>query len=217
VSREERLNVTAKLCGSADRSIVFVSTTHGADRLMEQLTAAGVECAAIHGRLSQNKRERVLSGFATGHIPVLIATNVAARGIHVDGVDLVVHYDPPEDTKVYLHRSGRTARAGNGGLVVTLALPEHEADIARLIQSVDEDQRIVAMDGDDPRLGDLATWQPPRAVGRVSGTYHIVTARPAARGGGGGGAKRKPARAVAAAAPRSGGGRAARSRSRRPW
>ena len=105
---------------------MFVSTTRGADRLVKQIEGEGLGAVAIHGRISQNKRERALAAFRRGDTPVLVATNVAARGIHVDSVDVVVHYDPPEDAKVYEHRSGRTARAGDRGLVVTLALPEHE-------------------------------------------------------------------------------------------
>ena len=105
---------------------------------------------------------------------MLVATNVAARGIHVDSVDVVVHYDLPEDAKVYEHRSGRTARAGDRGLVVTLALPENDRDITRLIQELGADQDVVAMRPDDPRLADLAAWEPPPAtVGRVSGAYDM--------------------------------------------
>ena len=106
------------------RTLVFVRTKHGADRLARQLSRAGTEAGAIHGNLAQNARQRALDAFAAGRTRVLVATDVAARGIHVDDVDLVVHYDPPADHKDYLHRSGRTARAGASGIVLSLLLPD---------------------------------------------------------------------------------------------
>ncbi len=186
VRHEDRLGVTASICAGAARALVFVSTTRGADRLVKQLQDEGLGAVAIHGRISQNKRERALAAFSRGTTPVLVATNVAARGIHVDSVDVVVHYDLPEDAKVYEHRSGRTARAGDRGLVVTLALPENDRDITRLIQELGADQDVVAMRPDDPRLADLAAWEPPAAtVGRVSGAYDMRPRRgPVAQRGG---------------------------------
>lgn len=182
VEQAERAAVTARICAGARRSIVFVSTTHGADRVVRLLEGEGLSAAAIHGRLSQNKRERVLAAFIAGTVPVLVATNVAARGIHVDAVDVVVHYDPPEDGKVYLHRSGRTARAGSGGLVVTLAQPEHSYEMTRLVQELKVDQDIVSMRPDDARLLDLAAWEPPRATGpSLPGTYSMTAPRRATR------------------------------------
>src|SRR5207248_2864268 len=124
--------VTAQICAGARRALVFVRTTHGADRLATQLQHAGLRTAALHGRLAQSRRERTLAAFADGQAPVLVATNVAARGLHVDDIDVVVHYDLPEDGKMYTHRSGRTARAGEDGLAVTLCLPEHSRDVASL-------------------------------------------------------------------------------------
>ncbi|MEX2372850.1 MAG: DEAD/DEAH box helicase, partial [Dehalococcoidia bacterium] len=150
VTRENKVEVTARICAGAARVIVFVRTKHGADRLATQLGRAGLQAAPIHGRLSQNKRERTLADFARGLAPVLVATNVAARGLHVDGVDLVVHFDPPEDEKVYLHRSGRTARAGEEGMVVTLVLPEEERDVTIIERAAGIDLRMVPMDVDDP-------------------------------------------------------------------
>ena len=188
VTAAERVAVTAAICAGAARALVFVSTTRGADRLVEHLEGEGLRCAAIHGRLSQNKRERVLAAFIKGKTPVLVATNVAARGIHVSHIDVVVHYDPPEDAKVYLHRSGRTARAGDRGLVVTLALPEYERDITRLVQEIGSDHDIVTMRPDDVRLADLAAWEPPPSTApRIGGTYSMrprrrAAARPQARG-----------------------------------
>ncbi len=164
VERSEKVRVAAAICGAANRSIVFVRTKHGADRLAEQLSAAGVYAAAIHGGLNQNRRERVLHSFSTGRSPVLVATNVAARGIHVDGIDTVLHYDLPEDSKTYLHRSGRTARAGADGLVVTLVLPDEMRDADSLQRGAGTSVATVSMGPDDERLRDLAAWTPPVAT-----------------------------------------------------
>ncbi|MBV9793110.1 MAG: DEAD/DEAH box helicase [Actinobacteria bacterium] len=120
-SHEEKLAVAIRLASRPARTLFFVRTKHGADRLARQLTRAGVAAEAIHGNRTQKQRQRALDAFALGHPRVLVATDVAARGIHVDDVELVVHFDPPNDHKDYLHRSGRTARAGASGLVVTLA------------------------------------------------------------------------------------------------
>jgi superfamily II DNA/RNA helicase len=120
----DKLPVAAEIAGRPARTLFFVRTKHGADRLAEQLTKTGAPAAAIHGNLNQNQRQRALAGFAAGHPRVLVATDVAARGIHIDDVDLVVHYDPPADAKDYLHRSGRTARAGATGTVISLVEPQ---------------------------------------------------------------------------------------------
>ena len=104
---EEKLAVAAEMASRPARTLFFVRTKHGADRLTKQLERAGVSAAAIHGDRNQNQRQRALDAFAAGHPRVLVATDVAARGIHVDGIELVVHFDPPNDHKDYLHRSGR--------------------------------------------------------------------------------------------------------------
>ncbi len=163
VRADDKVSVLAEICAGAQRALVFVRTTHGADRLVKQLDREGLRAAAIHGRLAQGKRERTLATFAAGTSPVLVATNVAARGIHVDGVDVVVHFDPPEDHKTYVHRSGRTARAGEEGLVVTLVLPEQVREVARLQRDIDNDHEIVPMSSRDTRLADLTSWEPPRS------------------------------------------------------
>ncbi|MEU9127513.1 helicase-related protein, partial [Kitasatospora sp. NPDC048540] len=111
----------------------FTDTKHGADRLVEELLANGVKAAALHGGKSQPQRTRTLEQFRTGQVTALVATNVAARGIHVDGLDLVVNLDPPADHKDYLHRGGRTARAGESGTVVTLVLPNQRREMARMM------------------------------------------------------------------------------------
>jgi superfamily II DNA/RNA helicase len=123
VRAEHKLDVVAEIAARPARTLLFVRTKHGAERLAKQLRGRGVEAGAIHGNLTQNARQRALEAFATGRARVLVATDVAARGIHVDDVDLVVHVDPAADHKDYLHRSGRTARAGASGAVVSLLLP----------------------------------------------------------------------------------------------
>jgi superfamily II DNA/RNA helicase len=124
--------VVAELASGQERSLLFMRTKHTAKKLAKQLTAAGIPAVELHGNLSQGARERNLSAFTDGTTRVLVATDIAARGIHVDDVALVVHVDPPTEHKAYLHRSGRTARAGAGGTVVTLALPEQARDVRTL-------------------------------------------------------------------------------------
>jgi superfamily II DNA/RNA helicase len=132
LSAQEKVPVAAEIASRPGRTLFFVRTKHGADRLAKQLGRAGISAAAIHGDRNQNQRQRALDGFAAGDPRVLVATDVAARGIHVDDVDLVVQYDPPNDPKDYLHRSGRTARAGASGLVVALAEHGQVRDLQRL-------------------------------------------------------------------------------------
>ena len=120
VTHSAKTDIAAEIAARPARTLFFVRTKHGADRLATQLRTMGVEAAAIHGNLTQGARKKALDDFSTGHARVLVATDVAARGIHVDDVDLVVHFDPPADHKDYLHRSGRTARAGNTGTVVVV-------------------------------------------------------------------------------------------------
>src|SRR5580658_2046608 len=129
---QDKVPVAAEIASRPGRTLFFVRTKHGADRLAKQLVRAGVSADAIHGDRNQNQRQRALDAFAAGHPRVLVATDVAARGIHVDDVDLVVQYDPPADSKDYLHRSGRTARAGASGMVVALAERGQVRDLQRL-------------------------------------------------------------------------------------
>jgi superfamily II DNA/RNA helicase len=128
----KRVARLAELVRSHGSTIVFTRTRHGAERVAKQLKAAGVDAAAIHGGLSQAKRDRALAGFKTEKIETLIATDVAARGIHVDDVACVVHFDPPVDAKTYVHRSGRTARAGATGTVVSFVAREQRAASRKL-------------------------------------------------------------------------------------
>ncbi len=129
--------------------------------MLRDLVDLGVQASAIHGDLPQPQRERALARFADGSRPVLVATDVAARGIHVDEVNAVVHYDPPEDHKAYLHRSGRTARAGADGLVVCLVEWDQELDVRRVQRRLGlSDLPLVSMFSNDVRLDDLAAWDP---------------------------------------------------------
>jgi superfamily II DNA/RNA helicase len=132
LSAQDKVPVAAEIAGRPGRTLFFVRTKHGADRLAKQLSRAGVAAAAIHGDRNQNQRQRALDAFAAGHPRVLVATDVAARGIHVDDVDLVVQFDPPNDHKDYLHRSGRTARAGATGMVIALVERSQVRDLQRL-------------------------------------------------------------------------------------
>jgi superfamily II DNA/RNA helicase len=132
VQASDKVAVTAELAAGPGRTLVFVRTKHRAARLARQLEHAGVRAGALHGNLAQPARTRALAAFAAGTVPVLVATDIAARGIHVEGIELVVHFDPPAEPKAYLHRSGRTARAGAAGTVVTLALPEQATEVAKL-------------------------------------------------------------------------------------
>ncbi|HSK24680.1 MAG TPA: DEAD/DEAH box helicase [Egicoccus sp.] len=130
--RPERRKLTAKIVRETGPAIVFTRTKHGADRLAKQLAQDGISTAAIHGNRSQNQRESALARFADGRVHVLVATDVAARGIHVDDVAAVVHYDQPATDKDYVHRSGRTGRAGAEGLVVSLVGAEERKDVQKL-------------------------------------------------------------------------------------
>ena len=148
VDRNERVEVTAEAIGAAWPAIIFCRTRHGADRLAKQLARNEIRAAAIHGGRSQNQRTRALADFMGGRVHALVATDVAARGIHVDGVASVVHYDPPEDHKAYQHRSGRTARAGKNGVVISLVQPEQRKDIRRLQRDIGIDEPVGAPDLD---------------------------------------------------------------------
>ena len=130
----DRTGVVTALAGGSGRTLIFTRTKHAASRLARQLTASGIPAAELHGDLSQGARERNLASFAGGVVRVIVATDVAARGIHVDGIDLVIHADPPTEHKAYLHRSGRTARAGRAGTVITLQAQDQAADVRALMR-----------------------------------------------------------------------------------
>ena len=163
VHQMDKVKVAAAIARSADKVLMFSNTKAGCDRLVRKLGDEGVRAQAIHGDLRQNMRERALERFADGRLPVLVATDVAARGIHVDDVQVVVHFDPPPEHKTYLHRSGRTARAGTDGLVVTLALWNEELEVKRIQKRIGLDLPMVEMFSNDKRLEDLAAWDPTAA------------------------------------------------------
>ncbi|MFF7675284.1 DEAD/DEAH box helicase [Actinacidiphila glaucinigra] len=145
VKPKDKAPVTAAIAARKGRTIIFVRTQMGADRVAEQLRDAGVKADALHGGMTQGARTRTLADFKDGYVNVLVATDVAARGIHVDGIDLVLNVDPAGDHKDYLHRSGRTARAGQSGTVVSLALPHQRKQIFRLMEDagVDASRHVV--------------------------------------------------------------------------
>ncbi|WP_040870991.1 DEAD/DEAH box helicase [Nocardia exalbida] len=154
-SVEAKREVIHRLASGSGRRILFMRTKHQARKLAKQLTLAGIPAVDLHGNLSQGARDRNLAVFAAGEALVLVATDVAARGVHVDGVELVVHVDPPAEHKAYLHRSGRTARAGNAGEVITLVLPGERRDLADLMRKAKitvTPQRVTA---DSPVVAEL--------------------------------------------------------------
>jgi superfamily II DNA/RNA helicase len=164
VHEMDKAKVAATIARSADRTMMFVRTKRMADKLTDKLCEEGVRAGAIHGDLRQAVREKALADFSKGKLSVLVATDVAARGIHVDDVEIVIHYDPPEDHKAYLHRSGRTARAGEAGVVVTLVLWDQELEVKRLQKRIGVNLPIVEMFSNDGRLDDLASWDPNVSV-----------------------------------------------------
>jgi superfamily II DNA/RNA helicase len=177
--RDERVGLTAEIVKQAGPTIVFCRTKHGADGLAKKLEQRGVRSAAIHGNRSQGQRERALAAFADGKVTALVATDVAARGIHVDSVACVVHFDPPADFKDYTHRSGRTARAGAAGTVVSLGSRDQKRDLARF-------QRELGMRAglDTPDADALASLTPDAVRRRErTGSSAVVQAPASVRAG----------------------------------
>jgi superfamily II DNA/RNA helicase len=160
VHQMDKVKVAAAICRAQEKTLFFVRTKRGADRLVENLEKEGIKAAAIHGDLRQANRERALADFSNGKLSVLVATDVAARGLHIDGVDGVIHFDPPEDHKAYLHRSGRTARAGRAGVVVSLSLWNQVVENEVIQRRLGLRIPIVEMFSNDPRLANLAEWIP---------------------------------------------------------
>ncbi|MCQ6556023.1 DEAD/DEAH box helicase [Streptomyces sp. C10-9-1] len=158
VKPKDKAPVTAAIAAREGRTIIFVRTQLGADRIAEQLRDAGVKADALHGGMTQGARTRTLADFKDGYVNALVATDVAARGIHVDGIDLVLNVDPAGDHKDYLHRSGRTARAGQSGTVVSLSLPHQRRQIFRLMEDagVDASRHVVGGAGAfDPEVAEI--------------------------------------------------------------
>jgi superfamily II DNA/RNA helicase len=218
VSAADKQAVIHELAAGKDRSLLFMRTKHTAKRLAKQLTAAGIPAVELHGNLSQTMRERNLSAFADGTSRVLVATDIAARGIHVDDIALVVHVDPPTEHKAYLHRSGRTARAGAGGTVVTLALPDQARDVRALAKQAGIRPTTVSV---RPGAAEVAALAGPPAP--YVEPPAVVAEAPRPRGGNGRGTRAKagPAKAgTSGASARTGrqgagrGGSAAPARTR---
>ncbi len=183
VTHSAKTDIAAEIATRPARTLFFVRTKHGADRLATQLRMMGVEAAAIHGNLTQGARKKALDDFSTGHARVLVATDVAARGIHVDDVDLVVHYDPPADHKDYLHRSGRTARAGNTGTVISFVLSDQVRDHQRMRERAGVEANAVAVVPGHPAV---------RAVAESGEPIVVLPRIHSPRGRSGGGRPRRP-------------------------
>ncbi|WP_030546449.1 DEAD/DEAH box helicase [Streptomyces albus] len=206
----DKYATTTEIAARDGRVIMFLDTKHAVDKLTDHLLKSGVRAAALHGGKSQPQRTRTLGRFKTGHVTVLVATNVAARGIHVDNLDLVVNVDPPTDHKDYLHRGGRTARAGESGSVVTLVLPNQRREMTRLMTLAGITPQTTQVRSGDAELTRITGAQAPSGI-------PVVITTPAAerqeRGASSGRGRRGgPSRSRRASADRQAGGDAARRR-----
>ncbi|WP_428962553.1 DEAD/DEAH box helicase [Micromonospora fluostatini] len=160
----DKFAVAASIAARDGRTMVFARTQLGVDRLVEQLAAVGVRAGGLHGGKTQRMRTRTLAEFREGRMNVLVATDVAARGIHVDGVSLVLHVDPPKDPKDYLHRAGRTARAGESGAVATLVLPKQRRTTLAMLEKAGVDPEQTKVRAGDPALAELIGAREPSGV-----------------------------------------------------
>ena len=188
VAPADRMPVVTALAAGGNRSLIFTRTKHGARKLARQLTATSIPAAELHGNLTQAARERNLARFASGAVRVMVATDIAARGIHVDGIDLVIHADPPAEHKAYLHRSGRTGRAGASGVVVTLQTPAQAADVRTLMRkahivplaaTVKPDSALLRVIAGEPVKPPTPQRRPDAAAARTT-TASAATGRRAA-------------------------------------
>jgi superfamily II DNA/RNA helicase len=152
---DAKKDLVYKLASGKGRRILFMRTKHHAKKLAKALTDAGIPAVDLHGNLSQPARDRNLAAFSDGSVKVLVATDVAARGVHVDNVDLVIHVDPPMEHKAYLHRSGRTARAGAEGDVITICLPTQKKDLAGILKKAAIQVSPVAVTANSPEVVEL--------------------------------------------------------------
>jgi len=189
IDPQHKKSITAEVANREGRTLVFVRTKLGADRVAEQLREQGVFAAALHGGLAQGARNRVLSAFKDGSLPVLVATDVAARGIHVDDIGVVLQADPPADHKDYLHRSGRTARAGEKGSVITLALPHQRRGMERMAREAGVDVAAIRAVPGDALLTSTGACPPSGVPIPASQSRRLLEApqRPHRRPFGGGG------------------------------
>lgn len=207
VHPSDKQQVTAQIGARDGRTIFFVRTQAGVDRLTDHLTSQGIAAGALHGGKSQAVRTRTLNAFREGLTPALVATDVAARGIHVDGISLVVHVDAPADAKDYLHRAGRTARAGESGTVVTLAAPNQQRQVSSLTSKAGVQPQVKRIRPGDAHLIEVTgaqepsgiAWTPPRERPASRAPRSSGGGRSYGRGGGGsGGGAKRPARGTAA-------------------
>ncbi|WP_448616096.1 DEAD/DEAH box helicase [Modestobacter sp. URMC 112] len=199
VDAADKPQIVTELASGLGRSVLFTRTKHQAKKLAKQLTAAGVPAVDLHGNLSQNARERNLEAFSSGETRVMCATDIAARGIHVDDVALVVHVDPPAEHKAYLHRSGRTARAGAGGIVVTIATPDQAGEVRLLTRQAGITPEVAAI---KPGAREITALTGPAAP-------HVEPApapAPQPQGTGGGGRRRSGGGGAPSPSGRSGRG-----------
>ncbi|WP_231126571.1 DEAD/DEAH box helicase [Motilibacter aurantiacus] len=201
VAADAKGAIVRELASGTGRRVLFTRTKHQAKKLAKQLTASGVPAVDLQGNLAQNARERNLAAFTDGSVRVLVATDIAARGIHVDEIELVVHVDPPAEHKAYLHRSGRTARAGASGAVVTVMLPEQRSDVSTLLRQAKVTAPITRVAPGDATLSALVGERAPHVEPAPAPTA------PA----------QQPARKAKVPGPRaSGGGRTAGGRGQQP-
>jgi superfamily II DNA/RNA helicase len=187
VKPAERVAVIATLASGEARTLIFTRTKHGASRLARQLAQAGTPAAELHGNLTQGARTRNLAAFAAGEVRALVATDIAARGIHVDGIDLVVHADPPTEHKAYTHRSGRTARGGAEGTVVTVQTAEQAYEVRTLMRKAGVSPQATAAGPGSPVLRSIAgpAAKPVIRVARPASTASVsgsATGQPVGRG-----------------------------------
>jgi superfamily II DNA/RNA helicase len=212
VRADARLPVLVDLTSAPGRTMIFTRTKHGAKKLSKQLNASGIPTVELHGNLSQNARTRNMDAFQAGAASTLVATDIAARGIHVDDVNLVIHADPPVEHKAYLHRSGRTARAGAEGIVITLMTDDQVADVRDLTRKAGIKATTTRLDASHPLLRQLAPGERTFTEPLVLVVDEGNTPR---RNGGGGGGRAGGARSGGgrAGGARSGGGRAGGARS----
>ncbi|MEU7647631.1 DEAD/DEAH box helicase [Streptomyces huasconensis] len=199
VQGADKHTATTEIAARDGRVIMFLDTKHAVDRLTQDLLNSGVRAAALHGGKSQPQRTRTLTQFKSGHVTVLVATNVAARGIHVDNLDLVVNVDPPTDHKDYLHRGGRTARAGESGSVVTLVTPNQRRGMVRLMSDAGISPQVTQVRSGEEALSRITGAQAPSGIPVV--ITAPVTERPK-RGGTSRGRRRPAGAARRASVPR---------------
>ncbi|MBT2249378.1 DEAD/DEAH box helicase [Arthrobacter sp. BHU FT2] len=202
-----------ELASGAGRRVLFMRTKHHARKLAKTLTDAGIPAVDLHGNLSQNARDRNLAEFSNGDVRVLVATDVAARGVHVDDVELVIHVDPPTEHKAYLHRSGRTARAGSDGTVVTLTLPEQQTDVKKLMKAAGVEVSFERVTAGSPIVAELVGEVAEKVDPRTRAA--LLAARMPKQGGGtstGANAERKRARRQASPTAGGRGGRGGRGK-----